>query len=190
MMPAREADVEVTNFEEPLAERLQGALKRQRPKLKRVFRKFRMRPEDAEEVLQDALLAAIKTQRCGEVRDLDAWLLVVVRYRCQHFWRREFQARKVFVGADALSEVRAQPAPSVDPVLRVTLQQALGDLSRKDLRIVLLKLQGLSPAEVARRMGCQKDSIRKLYARALERLQRRIDGRQHLDLRAPAVEGE
>src|SRR5258708_7527350 len=56
-----------------------------RPELRRVLGHFRIPPDDAEDLVQTALLLTVA--RWGEIQDPRAWIVGTLRMRCIIYWR-------------------------------------------------------------------------------------------------------
>ena len=57
---------------------LDEILRELRPKIRTLFASYRVPHEDAEDILQESLLAAVLAW--GEIRNKEGWLLVVIRH--------------------------------------------------------------------------------------------------------------
>src|ERR1700744_6655193 len=75
---------------------LEGFLKQVRPRLKAAFARYRIPPQDNEDILQQALMALV--HRGEGIRDPEAWLLGTVRNKCLLYWRG--RRRVLFQGGD------------------------------------------------------------------------------------------
>ncbi len=153
---------------------LEQFLERTRPGLKSLFARYRIPPEDTEDILQQALLALI--YQWPNIRDPEAWLSGTLRNRCLIYWRE--RRRKLYETVDdAVLDWMAKPTQP---------EQEGADLAR-DLTMVidrlpqrcrsLLKLRyrlGYEPPEVAERMGYSPASISKVTTRCLAALMRQL----------------
>jgi len=149
---------------------LEDFLKRVRPKLKSLFARYRVPPQDTEDILQQALLALI--YRWNTVRDPEAWMMGTLRNKCLVYWRD--RRRKLYDSVDAsvLEWIAKPEAP----------QQERSDLW-KDLQTLMARLpsrcrsmlwmryrMGYDTPEIAERMGYSPNSISKVSARCLASL--------------------
>lgn len=145
-------------------------LERLRPRLKQILYGYQIPPEDAEDILQEALLATVlKWER---IRSPEAWLVVTLRNRCLIYWRRRRGSLCAAVD-DAVLELLSQPeeAPQERQHLRWDLDHLLENLPSRHQDLLRLRyLQGHSPSEVAERLGYRQSSVRKLASRCLARL--------------------
>ncbi len=145
-----------------------------RPKVRRVFARYRIPSQDAEDLLQEALLAAVG--KWPTIQSKDAWLVVTLCHKCSIYWRDRRRSRVEDVD-DALLEQLAPPQRAgqerVD--LRRDLRRLLATLERRQRTLLVLRYgAGFSPLEVAERLGYHEGSIRKLACRSMEKLQRAV----------------
>lgn len=134
------------------------------------------RPEDAEEVLQEAMLAAFR--RAGSFRGeaaVGTWLYRIVLNACLDRLRRGKTHPTVFAGPEI---VAALPSPAVGPeavVLQRELSQeverALGQLNADQrTAIVLVDLDGYSIDEAAVLLGCAPGTVKSRCSRGRAKL--------------------
>ena len=160
---------------EPLERFLEGI----RPRVKRVLRSYDIPPEDAEDILQEALLDAVR--KWDTIQHMESWLLGTLGYKCSHYWRRQRSGRGMRVQAvdTAVLEELAQPQPPAQEREEVIhdLQRLMRGLGKKHQAALWLRFGlGLSTEEVARRLGYCSSSIRKLTTRSMARLHRWANG--------------
>lgn len=144
------------------------------PKLKKVLSAFRIPGHDAEDVLQQSLLALI--YQWDRVRDPECWLLVTLKRHCQMYWRT---SRRRFVSAvdSSLLEWLSDPvAPSQEKMdLLCDLESLLGRLPSRCRHLLHLRYRlGYEPLEVAQQLGYQASSIGKITKRCLTALSREL----------------
>lgn len=156
-------------------------LERLRPRLKQVLYRYQIPPEDAEDILQEALLATVlKWER---IRSPEAWLVVTLKNRCLIYWRRRRGSLCAAVD-DAALELLSQPeeAPQERQHLRWDLDHLLENLPTRHQDLLRLRyLQGHSPSEVAERLGYCQSSVRKLASRCLARLSEQAEDAEKPD---------
>src|SRR5689334_24765159 len=87
---------------------LEEFLQRVRPRLKALFARYSIPPQDTEDILQQALLALVYQRQV--VRDPEAWLLGTLRNKCLLYWRDH--RRKLYEAVDtAVLEQMEAPMP-------------------------------------------------------------------------------
>ncbi|HEY3568643.1 MAG TPA: sigma-70 family RNA polymerase sigma factor [Thermoanaerobaculia bacterium] len=153
---------------------LEGFLKAVRPRLKAAFARYRIPPQDTEDILQQALMALIHHQE--EIRDPEAWLLGTVRNKCLLYWRE--QRRRLYESVDAaVLEAIAEPVgPAQESShLQHDLAQALERLPERCRSLLWMRYrQGYDPPELAERLGYSPSSISKVTTRCLAALTRHL----------------
>ena len=152
---------------DPAAARLVESLERLRPRLKKVVWSFRLQAEEAEDVLQDVLIIALDHLHRSEIEDLDAWILVTLRYQCLMFLRKEeARHRRETVWAELFASGRPGPGGHLREALRAGITQ----LPRKQRHILRLRLAGHSNAEISELTGYSIHVVRKVCLLAVRRL--------------------
>jgi RNA polymerase sigma factor (sigma-70 family) len=159
-------------------EPLERFLERIRPRVKRVLRSYDIPPEDAEDILQEALLDAVR--KWDTIQHMESWLLGTLGYKCSHYWRRQRSDRVRIQAVDTpeLEELAPPqpPAQDRDGVL-LDLHSLMRGLGKKHQAALWLRFGlGLSTEEVAQRLGYCPSSIRKLTLRSMARLHRWAKG--------------
>jgi RNA polymerase sigma factor (sigma-70 family) len=149
-------------------------LKRMEPRLKRLLSTYRIPNEDAEDVLQQTLLALL--YQWERVRDPECWLLGTLKRHCLMYWRSK--RRQLYSAVDStVLEWLSQPvAPSQEKAdLLCDLENLIGRLPSRCRSLLQLRFGfGYEPLEVARRLGYQKSSIGKITNRCLAALSREL----------------
>ena len=126
--------------------------------------RFGLPPQDAEQVIHDALLALLAVdERIASPR---AWVIAAVCNACRHYWRS--RARFEAVEGTELDE----NIGSADEVRRIEsmilARQVLHALRFQDREVLRLHyLLGLTESEIAVRRGTSRVYARKLITRAL-----------------------
>jgi len=129
---------------------------------------------DAEDVVQDAYLRAVRHFEGFRGGDGRAWLLAIVRRTCYTQLKRRRDGPTVAVFDD-------QPDPAIDPVdvlemaeqerLRETLSQAVAALPVEFREVVVLRdLEGLSYKEISSVVGVPIGTVMSRLARGRRRL--------------------
>ena len=130
---------------------------------------------DAEDVVQDAYMRALRFFSSLRGEDARAWLLTIVR----NTWYRRFPRRAggpMMTVADGEADNR--PDASLDPEAQLIQQQTVEQVRRAletlptDFRevLVLRELEGLSYKEIAAIIGIPLGTVMSRLARARERL--------------------
>jgi RNA polymerase sigma factor (sigma-70 family) len=144
------------------------------PKLKWLLSTYHIPPEDAEDVLQQALLALV--HQWSTVREPEAWLIVTLRRHCQMYWRTH--RRRLYAAVDsALLEFLSQPVAGRQERddLLFDLRGVIDRLPSRCRTLLSLRFEaGYEPAEVARRLGYRASSISKMTTRCLAALAREL----------------
>jgi RNA polymerase sigma factor (sigma-70 family) len=149
-------------------------LKAMGPKLKRLLAIHRIPAEDAEDVLQQALLALI--YHWDTIRDPEGWLTGTLRRHCLMYWRTH--RRRLYSAVDTailewLSEPVAPPQERSDMIC--DLRHMIARLPPRCRALLELRFQlGYEPSEVARRLGYRDCSIAKVTNRCLAALAREM----------------
>jgi RNA polymerase sigma factor (sigma-70 family) len=162
---------------------LAEALQRNEKRLKLVLYSFKLRHEDAEDIIQEvAVLAAAKL---GEIENLDAWLPAVALNLCIVRWRRLKRRGRHLLRLDDLPEDSEPVRPPDQQRLEIQmdLQKGLSRLSRRLKAVLSLWAQGFNNREIAARTGYSGESIRKLIWRAARHI-RAIEAGEKEDVRA------
>src|SRR6185369_1314555 len=144
-----------------------------RPRLKSLFVRYGIPPQDTEDILQQALLAMVY-QRHG-VRDPETWLIGTLRNKCLLYWREH--RRRLYEAVDAAAlDLMAEPlAPAQEMTdRRRDLVSAIEQLPERCRNLLWLRYQGYEAIEVAEQLGYSQASIGKISKRCLAALTRRL----------------
>lgn len=142
----------------------------------------------ASDVVQEAYLTAF--QRLEQFEDrgsgsFESWLSQIVENKVRDEMRRflgtdKRDVRREGPDAQVVGVTGAVPTPSSAAESnedREALQRQLAHLSERHRRVItLVNTEALPLAEVGARMGISAEAARKLYARAIGRLARRVSG--------------
>lgn len=149
-------------------------LKAVEPKLKRLLAIYRIPGEDAEDLLQQALLALL--YQWDRVRDPERWLFGTVRRHCLMYWRTN--RRRIYSAVDTtilewLSEPLAPTQERSD--LLCDLECLIERLPSRCRKVLRLRFRlGYEPPEVAAKLGYRVSSIGKITTRCLAALSREL----------------
>ena len=138
--------------------------------------------QDAQDVVQEAYLRALKFFSGFQGRESRAWLLTIVRNTC-YTWMRQHRSRELSAEFDEETH-SADPAIS-DPAAIVSqkvegraLKRALEELPLEFREaMVLRELEGLSYKEIADITNVPIGTVMSRLARARTRLQQALGGR-------------
>jgi len=165
----------------PRGQSLETLLARMETRLHRLFTRYRVPPQDTEDILQQGLLALI--HQWDRVRSPEAWLLATLRNHCRRYWRD--RRRRIYEAMDAavLEWLAAPQEPTQEgAAFRRDLEAVLDEMPERCSQLLRLRYQlGYEPNEVAARMGYSPASIPKVTRRCLSALTQRL-----LDSESPA----
>jgi len=156
-------------------ESLVELLQRMRPRLKRVLKSYDIPYVEAEDLVQEAILDALR--KWDTIRNLEPWLLATLRFKCSDYWKRQRNERVQALDLADLEEVATPqpPAQERDEIL-LDLRHLARGLDKRHRAVLWLRYGlGLSTGEVAERLGYCPSSIRKLTGRSMARLQRWVE---------------
>lgn len=156
------------------ADGLESLLKRVQPRLKQILVKYRIPITDAEDVLQQALLALV--YQWSSVRNPEAWLLGTVRNKCRLYWREQHRCPYDAVDPSVLEWIAEPKGPRQEGLnLSHDMQRVLKRLPRRCRALLLLRYGlGYSPPELAHELGYRPSSIGKITARCLGALSQQM----------------
>ncbi len=144
------------------------------PSLNRILARFQIPPEDAEDLVQQALLALV--YQWDIIRDHEAWLVGTLKNRCL-VYRRERRRRLYRAVDEVILECMADGTrPEQERVeLARDLNDLLARLPHRTRQLLSLRYgHGYEPAELASLMGYSPASIAKLTQRSLAALSREM----------------
>jgi RNA polymerase sigma factor (sigma-70 family) len=151
-------------------EPLEQLLRRLRPRLKQVLARYRVPAHDAEDLVQEALVATI--QKWGEIQDPEAWILVTLRNRCVVYWRK--RRTSLYNSVDTvILELLTEPvaAPQERAELLWDLNDLMENLPARCRKLLRLRYGlGYDSSEVAEQMGYHPSSVRKVARRCMAAL--------------------
>jgi RNA polymerase sigma factor (sigma-70 family) len=161
---------EVATGEEP---DLAGLLRRVRPVLEAILRRQGIPPEDAEDLMQQALLQFLRKR--SQIRAPETWLPGAVRNECLMYWRGRSRRRTVAVDQAVLDLVADDGVEPEREVLRRGLGRWVAKLPWKCRSLLRMRYGlGLDVGDVAERMGYSPGSVDKVTRRCVEQLSRKM----------------
>ena len=148
---------------------LEEMLNRIGARLHAILGRNRIPFEDAEDLMQDALLLLVRKR--DTLRNPEAYLCTTLQYQCLMYWRRRGRQRQEAVARELLEDLAEPQAPSQEAtVLRHDLRRLLADLPCKARQLICLRYgMGYTAREVAPHLGTSPDAVRQrsTYARNL-----------------------
>jgi len=148
------------------------------PSLRRYARALTGNAWAADDLVQDTLERACSKWRLWVVgSDLRAWLFTVMHNIFASQLRRRPPPHSVVPLEDAAQELHGGADPGRDPGMGLDLQRCLMQLPEEQRAVLLLvTLEDLSYAEVARVLGIPAGTVMSRLSRARVRLQELMDG--------------
>ena len=134
-----------------------------------ILSSHRIPPQDAEDIVQTALLAL--TASWDDVRDPGAWLCGTLRRCCLGYWRERRRFAQRFEELDGLAlELGVESGRSRRDLL-IDLDRALAKLPPSHRRLLVLRYRlGFKTDEAAQAVGLASGSVRQTVRRSLARL--------------------
>jgi len=152
--------------EQPIEEILEDL----QPRIQYVFSRFRIPPQDAEDVLQQTLLTYLYKR--DSILDAERWLIGTLRNRCLLYWRD--RRRRLYTAVDkALLEsvAHSEDSPQERSDILRDLNSALAKIPNRCRNLLWLRYrQGYEPPEAAQELGYRASSIYKVTERCLAAL--------------------
>ena len=151
---------------------IEGLLEELEPRIRATFSRFRIPPQDAEDLLQQALLVYL--YKCDSVENPEKWFIGTLRNRCLSYWRE--RRRKLYTALDEallenIAASRENPQEALD--LQRDMRSLLTQLPGRCRNLVTLRYQeGCDAPEAARRLGYKAAGIYKVTERCLAALTR------------------
>jgi RNA polymerase sigma factor (sigma-70 family) len=145
-------------------------LTRMTPRLRRITASFRIPAAETDDLLQEACLALVR--HWTRIECPEAWLTRTLSQMCYVAVIRRRRAWLQYLEGDLLEALApVQPPAQAQAELFWDLKTLAGVLPRRHRHLLLLRYGfGMSPAEVAAKLGYCRDSIRKISVRSLARL--------------------
>lgn len=153
-------------------ESLDELVQRIRYRLKTVLRSYDIPFQDAEDLLQDSLLEALR--KWDTIYSKECWLLGTLRFKCSNYWKRIRTKTPQMMDLPDLEELCPPlPPPQEKQDEALDLHQSMSGLDPRHREALWLRFaMGFTPQEVAERLGYCHSSVRKLTQRAMTRLRR------------------
>ncbi len=132
------------------------------------LKRFGLQASDAEDVVQETLLAIhLKRHTWQADRPFLPWLRAIARHKALDFVRR--RGRKAEVPVDEVAETL--PAPATAPDLGAPLERFLGELPQRQRQVVQsLAVEGASVPETALKLNMTHGAVYVAFHRGLAAL--------------------
>lgn len=147
------------------------------------FRRFlasRLRPDEAEDVVQEILLAvhqARHTWREGE--PVTAWVHGIARYKLADHFRKTYRTQVHEIHDDKKYETFAAPDTNASLEEREDLARMLEGLTPKQVQLLTLtKVEGRTAVETSQMLGMTPTAVKVAVHRLVHMLQRRYGERK------------
>ena len=165
---------DMTVLDQSKATSIEDILEDLEPRIRSVFSRFRVPPQDAEDVLQQTLLTFLHKR--DSIYDPERWLLGALRNRCRLYWRA--RSRKLYTAIDKVlleSVVASEESPQESADFIRDLNTLLRRLPGRCRRLFRMKYrQGFKAPEAAKRLGYKASSIYKVNERCMAALTRSL----------------
>jgi RNA polymerase sigma factor (sigma-70 family) len=140
------------------------------PRLSAILASYKIPPEDAEDIVQEALLALLP--RWATTRSPEDYLIGILRYKCAAYFREQYEERQlVRVDLDTLETLIGGAPPAQEALARrIDLATISGCLSVQQSCVLILRWLGFSHSEIGRACGRATDTVRRDSARAISKL--------------------
>jgi RNA polymerase sigma-70 factor (ECF subfamily) len=157
---------------------LAEAFVRHQAELFRYAARFTGDADLAEDVVQDVFVRLAERPPRDETQ-LRAWLFRVtttIAIDAQRSSRRRLSLVQARASSVPVAQAAPDPAESVErEELRGRVREALATLSEKERAVLLMREEGFAHREIAEAVGTTTGSVGTMFARALEKLARRLD---------------
>ena len=141
------------------------------PRLGRILGAFRIPEADAQDLLQDVLLAFV-LKRSAIISPAD-WLAEALRIRCREYCRTQIRRRTQVL--DEATTAVADAAFEERSVRRLDVARSLAKLPPRSREVLRLRFwEGMSQKEIAQASGYALTSLDKTGQRALAVVRRRL----------------
>lgn len=150
---------------------VEQAFLRVRHRLETVLAHFRIPPQDAEDLVQDAVIGLLRKR--DQVRDPELWLLGAVRKECLMYWRTH--RRRLEQALDDVAFFLEDEPAQERRMLTDDLNRAIQTLRPRCQSLLKLRYRlGFATHEVAASLGCTLSSIDNITRRCLATLSQRM----------------
>ncbi|HSS48397.1 MAG TPA: sigma-70 family RNA polymerase sigma factor [Thermoanaerobaculia bacterium] len=153
-------------------ESLDDLVRRIRHRLKTVLRHYDIPFQDAEDLLQDSLLEALR--KWDTIYNRECWLIGTLRFKCSNYWKRiRYRAQQSMDLPELEGVCQPLPPPQEKRDEALDLRRKLRRLDPRHRKALWLRFaMGFTPQEVGELLGYSHTSVRKLTQRAMTRLRK------------------
>lgn len=154
-------------------DQVHDAIKAQLPALRRFARRLTSSTSDAEDLIQDTVMRALRSAHQFQPGTrLRSWLFTIMRNTFNTEYRRRYR-EIVGLDEDYFDRVGI-PAPQEWAVQRGELHSALGRIPAQSRRTLLLVAMGVSYIDTARLCQCEIGTVKRRVNRARKMLKSEI----------------
>ncbi len=156
---------------DPLTEPWPEFLNRIRQRAGALMAAYEIPPHEAEDLVQDALLALVSVQ--AEIRSPEHYFLGILRYRCAAHLRERYKERHVLqVDPPTLAALAGAASPASElQDHRLDFESLLDTLPTRQFSVLLLRFLGFSHEEIAAACRRASPAVRRDSTRAIAKLQ-------------------
>ena len=145
------------------------------PQLYRTALFYMQNQQEAEDAVQDAVLAAY--EKLHQLRDREKfapWIMQILVNRCRRRMKTWFRREKDIDGISPSQEVELSSEPDFATALAV--KQVFWELKEEERMIVALSVfGGYTSEEVAGILGRNHSTVRSKYRRALQKMRKKLE---------------
>ena len=145
------------------------------PQLYRTALFYMQNQQEAEDAVQDAVLAAY--EKFHQLRDREKfapWIMQILVNRCRRRMKTWFRREKDIDGISPSQEVELSSEP--DFATASAVKQAFWELKEEERMIVALSVfGGYTSEEVAGILGRNHSTVRSKYRRALQKMRKKLE---------------
>ena len=149
-------------------------------RLSRFLLRFLDRPEDVQDVMQDAYIRVQNASKATKIRSTEAYIFKTARNLAINERARHHNTRtRHIVDFDELTASISEPGasgPEFEAIVSEELTRAIAALAKLSPRVrdtyILRKIHGLSQKETAKRLGISQSTVEKHVAKGLVTLAR------------------
>ena len=141
---------------------------------RKLMARFRIPPEDAEDLLQDTFLLYLR--RRPQVASVESWLQGALKNRCLVYWRERRRRFYKVIDATLLDAIAEPTAPSQEHrVFLADVMERVDELPDRCRALLRMRYRSdFRPSELADRMGYSRRGIYKILDRCVAALSKRL----------------